>query len=379
VPYSFLTPPEILFGHDESAKTLDVARRFGTRIFLVTGGRSFETLGVAKLLFGLPRWSVSGEPDVSTVDEAVRQCREAGADVVVAVGGGSALDAAKAVAGVAPNEGSVRDYLEQVGDRKLAKPPLPFVAVPTTAGSGSEATKNAVIRVPDLLVKRSIRHDLLIPRVAIVDPDLSAAAPRPVAASAGLDAFTHLLEAYVSTGATPMTDALALPGIRKAARGLRALAEGKPTAESQESMALASLWGGIVLANAGLGAVHGLVAPLGGRCAIPHGIGCACLLVETLKANLSALRARAPRSPALERYEKVARRLSFESPEKLADGLASLRRLLGVGTLASYGVTKEDVAPIVKASRGGSMKFNPVELTDAELEGVVVAALGTCP
>jgi len=379
VPYSFLAPPEILFGHDESARTLDVARRFGSRIFLVTGGRSFETLAVAKLLFGLPRWSVSGEPDVATVDDAVRQCREAGADVVVAVGGGSALDAAKAVAGMAPHEGSVRDYLEQVGDRKLTKPPLPFIAVPTTAGSGSEATKNAVIRVPDLQVKRSLRHDLLMPRVAIVDPDLSAAAPRPVAASAGLDAFTHLLEGYLSSGATPMTDALALPGIRKAARGLRTLAEGKPTSESQESMALASLWGGIVLANAGLGAVHGLVAPLGGRCAIPHGIGCACLLVETMRANLAALRARAPRSVALERYQKVARRLSFDTPEQLADGLSSLRRLLGVGSLASYGVTKDDVAPIVKASRGGSMKYNPVELTDAELEGIVIAAMGPCP
>jgi alcohol dehydrogenase class IV len=376
VAYTFLTPSEILFGHDQSAKTLDVARRFGSRIFLVTGGRSFETLAVAKLLFGLPRWSVSGEPEVATVDDAVRQCRDAGADVVVAVGGGSALDAAKAVAGMVPHEGSVRDYLELVGDRKLTRPPLPFIAVPTTAGSGSEATKNAVIRVPDLKVKRSLRHDLLIPRVAIVDPDLSAAAPRPVAASAGLDAFTHLLEGYVSSGATSMTDALALPGIRKAARGLRTLAEGKPTSESQEEMALASLWGGIVLANAGLGAVHGLVAPLGGRCAIPHGIGCACLLVETMKANLAALRARAPRSAALERYEKVARRLSFETPEKLVDGLAALRRMLGVGSLASYGVTKEDVAPIVKASRGGSMKYNPIELTDAELEGIVTEAIG---
>ena len=373
--FTFVTPPEILFGHDQSAKTLDVARRFGSRIFLVTGGRSFETLAVAKLLFGLPRWSVSGEPDVATVDDGVRRCREAGADVVVAVGGGSVMDAAKAVAGVAANDGSVRDYLEQVGDRKLSKPPLPLIAVPTTAGSGSEATKNAVIRVPDLKVKRSIRHDLLVPRVAIVDPDLSAAAPRPVAASAGLDAFTHLLEGYVSTGAHAMTDALALPGLRKAARGLRTLAEGKPTAESQEGMALASLWGGIVLANAGLGAVHGLVAPLGGRCAIPHGLGCACLMVETMKTNLVALRQRAPQSPALERYEKVARRLSFKSPEDLADGLASLRRRLGVGSLSSFGVTADDVGPIVKASRGGSMKSNPVELTDGELEGIVRASL----
>jgi alcohol dehydrogenase class IV len=375
VPFTFITPPEILFGHDQSARTLEVARRFGSRPFLVTGGRSFETLAVAKLFFGLPRWSVSGEPDVATVDDGVRRSREAGADVVVAVGGGSVMDAAKAVAGVAPNEGSVRDYLEQVGDRKLEKPPLPLIAVPTTAGSGSEATKNAVIRVPDLKVKRSIRHDQLVPRVAIVDPDLSAAAPRPVAASAGLDAFTHLLEGYVSTGAHPMTDALALPGIRKAARGLRSLAEGTSTADSQEAMAMASLWGGIVLANAGLGAVHGLVAPLGGRCAIPHGIGCACLLVETMKTNLVALRQRAPQSPALDRYEKVARRLSFRTPEDLAEGLAALRRLLGVGSLAAYGVSGDDIAPIVKASRGGSMKYNPIELTDGELEGIVRASL----
>jgi alcohol dehydrogenase class IV len=375
VPFSFLAPPEILFGPDESRKTLDVARRFGSRVFLVTGGRSFEALPVAKLLFDLPRWSVSGEPDVAMVDDGVRRCREVGADVVVAVGGGSAIDTAKAVAGMASNEGSVRDYLEQVGDRKLAKPPLPFIAVPTTAGSGSEATKNAVIRVPDLKVKRSLRHDLLIPRVAIVDPELSAAAPRHVAASAGLDAFTHLLEGYVSSGAHAMTDALALPGIKMAARGLRTLAESKPTVASQESMALASLWGGIVLANAGLGAVHGLVAPLGGRCAIPHGIGCACLLVETVKANLAALRARAPQSPALERYQKIARRLSFGTPEELVEGLARLRTLLGVGTLAAHGVTADDIGPIVKAARGGSMKYNPIELRDEELEGIVRASL----
>jgi alcohol dehydrogenase class IV len=375
VPFTFVTPPEILFGPDQSARTLEVARRFGSRLFLVTGGRSFETLSVAKLFFGLPRFSVSGEPDVAVVDDGVRQCREAGADVVVAVGGGSVMDAAKAVAGVVTNEGSVREYLEQVGERKLSTAPLPLIAVPTTAGSGSEATKNAVLRVPELKVKRSIRHEQLVPRVAIVDPDLSAAAPRPVAASAGLDAFTHLLEGYVSTGAHPMTDALALPGLRKAGRGLRALAEGKSTSDSQEAMALASLWGGIVLANAGLGAVHGLVAPLGGRCAIPHGIGCACLLVETMKTNLVALRQRAPKSPALERYEKVARRLSFHSPEEMAEGLAALRRLLGVGSLSSFGVTPDDIPPIVKASRGGSMKYNPVELSDDELEGIVRASL----
>ena len=291
--FSFITPPEIRFGPGESRKLLELSARFGKRPFLVTGGRSFEALPISAFLSNLPRFSVSGEPEVATVDDAVRCCLEAKADVVLAVGGGSVVDTGKAIAGMATNGGSVRDYLEQVGDRKLEKPPLPFIAAPTTAGSGSEATKNAVIRVPDLKVKKSLRHDLLVPRVAIVDPELSATVPRTVAASAGLDALTHLLEGYVSTGANSMTDALALPGIRLAALGLRALAGGRPDAEA---MALASLWGGIVLANAGLGAVHGLVAPLGGRCAIPHGIGCACLLVETMRMNLQALRARTPKS-----------------------------------------------------------------------------------
>lgn len=372
MPFSFLSPPEIRFGRGEAAKALEAAARFGKRPFLFTGGKSFDALPVAAALSALPRLAVTGEPDVATVDEGVRRCREAGADVVLAVGGGSVLDTAKAAAGVAANGGSVRDYLEQVGDRKLEKPPLPLVAVPTTAGSGSEATKNAVIRVPDLRVKRSIRHDLLLPRVAIVDPDLSAAAPRGVAASAGLDALTHLIEGYASTGANPMTDALARPGVSLAIRGLRGLATGSPDAEA---MAQASLWGGIVLANAGLGAVHGLVAPLGGRCSIPHGIGCACLLVETLRANLAALRRRSPGSPALARYEEVARLLGAATVDAALDDLHRLSTSLGVKPLSSFGLKAEDVAPIVKSSRGGSMRFNPIELTDAELESILRAAM----
>ena len=365
--FTLLTPPEIRFGPGEARKLPELAARFGKRPFLVTGGRSFESLPIAPALAGLARIAVSGEPDVVAVDEAVHRCREAGADVVLAVGGGSVLDTAKAVAGLALNSGSVRDYLEQVGDRKLERPPLPFVAAPTTAGSGSEATKNAVIRVPELSVKRSLRHHLLMPRVAVVDPELSATAPSAVAASAGLDALTHLIEGYVSTGAHAMTDALAVPGIRLAAGALRT--------QDAEAMALASLWGGIVLANAGLGAVHGLVAPLGGRCAIPHGIGCACLLVETMRANLAALRARAPRSPALPRYEEVARALGSTSPEAALEDLSALRRKLGVKSLSSFGVASGDIGPIVAASRGGSMRFNPIELTDAELEAIVRSSL----
>lgn len=368
----FLTPPEILFGPDESRRSLDVARRYGSRIFVVTGGKSFQSLPLRPLFTGLPHWSVSGEPDVATVDEGVRRCLDADAEVIVAVGGGSVMDAAKAVAGVVTNGGGIRSYLEQVGDRKLTKPPLPFIAVPTTAGSGSEATKNAVIRVPDLKVKRSVRHDLLIPRVAIVDPTLAALAPRDVAASAALDAFTHLLEGYVSTGAHAMTDALALPGLALAAEGLKGIAAGK---DAFASMSQASLWGGIVLANAGLGAVHGLVAPLGGRCAIAHGIGCACLLFDTVRVNLAALRSRAPDSPALGRYEKAAQALGLRTVDDLLKLLHGYRRIFELPSLASRGLTEDDLAPIVKASRGGSMRSNPIELRDEELEGILRAVM----
>jgi alcohol dehydrogenase class IV len=228
-----------------------------------------------------------------------------------------------------------------------------------------------VIRVPDLGVKRSLRDDRLLPRVAVVDPELSRTAPRPVAASSGLDALTHLIEGYVSLGAQPVTDALALPGIRLAWRGLEALAGGRVTEDSGEAMALGSLWGGIVLANAGLGAVHGLVAPLGGRCRIPHGVGCAGLLVEATHANLKALRSRTPGSPALARYAEVAGALGAAGADEALLKLRSLCRSLGIPPLGALGASLADIEPIVKNARGGSMRHNPIELTDPELSGIL--------
>lgn len=366
--FAFRTPGEILFGPGEARRAPEAAARFGRRVLLVTGARSLDRTGFAERFTGAARWRVAGEPEVAVVDEGARLFREARAEVVVAAGGGSVLDAAKAAAAMATNEGSVVEYLEDVGSgRALRNPPLPIVAVPTTAGSGSEATRNAVIRVPERGVKRSLRHDSLLPRVAIVDPELSGGAPREVAASAGLDALTHLIEAYASNGAQPTTDALALPGIRMAAGALRALAAGRADAASNESMALAALWGGIALANAGLGAVHGLVAPLGGRCRIAHGNACACLLAATLDANLRALRGRAPGHPALGRYADVAAALG----EPGVEGLDRLRRDLGVPGLAAFGFTRDRVAEVVRDSRGSSMKYNPVLLSDAELAEIL--------
>lgn len=377
--------PEIVFGAGSLAQAPTFAARYGKRCLLVTGTHSLARSGqLAKLEESLQNlgiasthFTVDGEPDLALADACTRMARENQCDVVLAIGGGSAIDVAKAAAALATNGGEALDYIEAVGrGRTIEKPSLPLIAVPTTAGSGSEVTKNAVLRVPELRVKRSIRSDTMVPSLAIIDPLLIASAPRSVAASSGLDALTHLIEAYLSKGAYAMTDALVVPGISMAYRSLVALAEQRTTNTSHEEMALAALWGGIALANAGLGAVHGLVAPLGGLCSVPHGAGCGCLLPATLAMNVRALRSRAPNSEALVRANHLARIILPEhekdqSPEHAADMLARLRQTLDVPPLTKYGVSAAEFGEIIAGSRAGSMRNNPIELTDEELADIL--------
>jgi alcohol dehydrogenase class IV len=360
--FALRVPQEVHFGKDEVRKLPEIVGRFGRRPFVVTGSRQ------APVAFAdAVAWSVHGEPEIAVADEGARLCRESGCDVVVAIGGGSVLDTAKAAAALVPNGGEALDYLEGVGrGRVLERQSLPFIAVPTTAGSGSEATRNAVLRVPSLKVKRSLRSEFMIPRVAVIDPQLSETCPLPVAASAGLDALTHLIEAYVSTGAQPTTDALALKGIVLAAQGLAGLSRGR---QDVEAMSLASFWGGIVLANAGLGAVHGLVAPLGGRLAVPHGMGCACLLTATMRTNIKALQARSPESPALARYAEV------EAALRDVPDLDKLRADLGVPSLRTFGLSADQIPAVIAGSRAGSMNYNPITLTDGELERILLESM----
>lgn len=383
--FHFRMTPEILFGPGTSNRAAEKAAQLGKRVLLVTGSASLKRTGVLDRIersltaagCTTIRWTVSDEPDVALADAGARLCREHGCDVVLAIGGGSVLDAAKAVAVLTTNEGGALDYLEDVpsgGGRAVTITPLPLICVPTTAGTGSEVTRNAVLKVPVYGLKRSMRSDLMLPRVAIVDPSLLHTAPMPVAAAAGMDALTHLIEAYTSLSATPMTDALALPGIRLAVGALRAMAEGRVTDTTWEEIALASLWGGIALANAGLGAVHGLVAPLGGLTAIPHGAGCACLLPATFQMNVSALADRDPSSPALVRFAEVAAILSgAASAQRAGLELETLRRQLGVPALSTYGPV--DVDQVIAGSRGSSMRTNPVKLTDQELRQILSETL----
>lgn len=367
----------------------------GRRVLLVTGASSLARGGVQRSLMDalaehvdhIEHVTVSGEPTVALADELTRQCREAGCQAVLAVGGGSVLDIGKAVAALARNEGGCIDYLEDVGrgpPRPLLEAPLSVIAVPTTAGSGSEVTRNSVLKVPELRVKRSLRSELMIPKVAIIDPDLIETAPQRVAAAAGMDALTHLLEGYLSKGAQPLTDTLALRGIEllwRALHRLAALFQGHLSSllpETHDHLALSSLWGGIVLANAGLGAVHGLVAPLGGLCDVAHGDGCACLLPATFRVNARALHRRQPHSPAMVRLCELVRLLTDggNDLEEAVERLSLLRRNLGIRSLEEQGVHSRQFAQIVSQSRGGSMRSNPIELTDDELVNILESSHG---
>lgn len=393
--FQLRTASQIVFGKGEHRRAASLTTGLGRRVLLVTGASSLDAHGVKQQILDslyeraehVEHVTVRSEPEVSLVDALTVQCKDAGCQVVLAVGGGSVIDVGKAVAALARNDGASIDYLEDVG-RGLVRPvrnePLAVVAVPTTAGSGSEVTRNSVLKVPELKVKRSLRSDLMIPKIALVDPSLIESAPQRVAASAGMDALTHLLEGYLSKGAQPLTDALALQGLALMWRALHELAaffEQQTTSlgtQTSEHLALGSLWGGVVLANAGLGAVHGLVAPLGGLCDVAHGDGCACLLPATFRVNAEALLRRQPGSPATIRLRELVSLLTNgkDSLDLALDRLDTLRRRLGIRSLSQQGVTSGQFAQIIASARGGSMRSNPIDLSDEELATILEASLG---
>jgi alcohol dehydrogenase class IV len=300
-------------------------------------------------------------------------------DVVVGLGGGSAIDGAKAVAAMLPNPGDVLDYVEVIGGgRPIAHAPAPCIAIPTTAGTGSEATRNSVLASHEHRVKVSLRSPLMLPRVAIVDPALSSDLPPALTATTGLDALTQLIEGYVSRRANPMTDALALAGIRYAAEALPAAWQNGCDDGARDQMAMASLLSGIVLANAGLGAVHGFAGPIGGRFNAPHGAICAALLPHVMAANLRALEARGAADPALAKLGELGRLLTGRTNATAADGVAWVREHVaefGIPSLSHYGLVTDATDEIVAgAMRASSMKGNPIELTEGDLRAVLTAA-----
>jgi alcohol dehydrogenase class IV len=377
--FGFATATRVLFGAGRAAELPGLVAGAGTRPFVCTGAHPERQ---AELIDRLPAphriHPVAGEPTVDEARDAVAAARAHGADVVVAVGGGSVLDLGKAVAALLGNGTDPLDHLEIVGHgRPITRPSVPFIAVPTTAGTGAEVTANAVLAAPDAGLKASLRSPHLLPRVALVDPLLTLDCPPEVTAASGLDALTQCLEPFVSVAANPVSDALAREGLRHAGRALRrAYADGTDL-EARTDMALCGLLGGMSLANAKLGAVHGLAGVVGGMIAVPHGAACAALLTPVVEANVRALRARDGADPVLDRFAEVARLLTRRPDATIEEGVGWLREtvsLLGVRGLDTYGLPAGSDEIVAKAGASSSMRGNPVPLAAAELHSVLAAA-----
>jgi len=382
-PFFFASTPHIHFGAGTRFKLAKIVRSYGSHLLLVTGGRSFDESSLCGELwhelqseFELRRITVSGEPSPQLVDATVSEQRDWAPDAVVAIGGGSAVDAAKAIAGLLPSGDSVMEYLEGVGRGKAYKgPSTPFIALPTTAGTGGETSKNAVLSVIGADgYKKSFRDDDLVAKHIILDPELTLSCPKSVTAACGMDAFTQLLESYVSTKASPMSDALALSGLERIRDSLVLAVMDGSNLDARSGMLYASSISGLTLANAGLGSVHGLASPLGAFYPIPHGVVCGTLLFEAVRINIETMLEREPENLALFKYAEVGRLLCNQ--DELSDSVArdALLKLLKLWTeklemplLTDFGINEANFPKIIANISGGSMATNPIKLNLSEI------------
>ena len=379
--FEFATAARIMAGPGRVAELPGLLAGLGSRVLVCTGanpGRHADLL--ASLDLPAAMFAVPGEPTIGLARAGAVAAREHGADVVAAIGGGSVIDLGKAVAMLLGNGGDPLDYLEVVGSgQKITRPAGPCVAVPTTAGTGAEVTANAVLTSPEHGLKASLRSPLMIPRIALVDPRLALSCPPAVTAASGLDALTQCLEPFVSIRANPLTDGLAAEGLRRAASGLRAAYADGGDLGARADMAMCSLLGGMALANAKLGAVHGLAGVIGGTAAVPHGVACAALLAPVVEANVRALRSVDPGDPALGRYTEAARLLTGRPTASIEYGVAWIREtiaLLAIPSLATFGIGPEQADDIAaKAAVSSSMQGNPIALSRSELKAIVLQAL----
>jgi alcohol dehydrogenase class IV len=372
--FEFATAESIFFGPGALGELATITGKLGKCPLVVCGSNSARAQPVVSAMQAADLkfccFETRGEPTTDHIKNGINRACESGCDVVIGFGGGSVIDSAKAIAGLATNAGEILDYLEVIGKgRPLVVPALPCIAIPTTAGTGAEVTRNAVLASPEHRVKVSLRSPFLLPRVAIVDPELTLELPAALTAYTGLDALTQLIEPYVSIRANPITDAFCVEGMNRAARSLRRAFEDGQDRAAREDMALASLLGGLALANSGLGAVHGFAAPIGGMFPAPHGAICAALLPRVMEINIRAVRERQPK--ALPRYDRVAAILTGQKEAGAHDAIdwvTELCQALQVPGLRTYGVTEGDCGPLVEqAAKASSMKANPIALTNEEL------------
>lgn len=390
-PFFFAATPHIDFGTGRRNRLPDIVRMFGRKLLLVTGETSFDHSSLCRDLlatlhkgFEVQRIKVAGEPSPVLVDDAVAKYKVFSPACVIAIGGGSVIDAAKAIAGLLQTGDSVMDYLEGVGKGKTYQgPSTPFIALPTTAGTGGETSKNAVLSVigPEGF-KKSFRDEALVARHIILDPELTLTCPARVSAACGMDALTQLLESYVSCKASPMTDALTLSGLRKIGDSLLTAVEHGDDIRARADMLYASSISGLTLANAGLGSVHGLASPLGAFFPIPHGEACGTMLFEATRANITAMQERDPDNEALEKYAQAGRLLckcmnsnSEMARETLLSLLENWTKRLNMPRLSDYQVTEGDIPRIIAHISGGSMATNPIVLNSSELAALLQSRL----
>ncbi len=381
--FEFATAGRIVFGPGTVKELPSVAAALGKRALFVEGSSGERQAPHAQALraqgMAVSEFHVSGEPTIEGVLSGVGQARAQNCDMIVGMGGGSVLDSGKAISVLLTNLGDIYHYLEVIGKgAPLAVAAAPYIAIPTTGGTGAEVTRNAVLSVKERRVKVSLRSPSMLPRLALVDPELTYGLPPRVTATSGLDALTQLIEPYLSNAANPMTDAVCREGIRRVARSIRAAYE-SDNHGAREDMSLAALFGGMALANAKLGAAHGFAGPIGGMFPAPHGAICARLLPIVMETNLHAIQQRAPDLPVLARFTEVSRLLTGNREARAEDGIRWLHQLcsdLHIAPLSEYGVSAADIPAIVEPARkASSMKGNPIALTDEELAEILRQAL----
>ena len=386
ITYDFVAPQRIVFGWGRRREVGELARSLGRRVFVICGAPVLTEGGILGQITEALRAegveavfleTIVHEPEVEDVDRVAGVVRTAGlraGDFILAIGGGAAIDLGKAVAAMATNNESptVKDYLEGVGrGLVLVKDPLPVLAMPTTAGTGAEATRNAVISSYDPAFKKSLRSERILPRIALVDPELTVTVPPATTAASGMDAITQLIESFISRKAQPIPQALAMDGLKKAIPAIAEAVENGSSQPAREKMAHAAMLSGICLANSGLGMAHGVAAALGVYCRVAHGVACALMLPVALRVNREARQAELARLAHL-LFGKGPSTTPEEAVEILIQEISSLCDRVGVPRrLSQLGVTKEQIPEIVKSSRGSSMAGNPRDLSDAELTAIL--------
>ena len=380
----FATAGRIIFGAGKIDDLAQIALGLGRKAFLVKSKSQTAAQKIPQQLITVGidcvDHIVQGEPKTTSIQAAVEKARSEKCDFVIGIGGGSVIDTGKAVAAMLANDGSLMDYLEVVGlGQKLDQPSTPYIAIPSTAGTGSEVTRNAVIAVPEKNVKVSMRSPYMLPSVALVDPELTYSVPPAITAATGMDAFVQVIEPYVSHAANPMVDMFCRGAIPLAARFLPAVYQDGADREARDAMAWVSLMGGLSLANAKLGAAHGFAGPIGGMYPAPHGAICAAVIAAVMRVNIHALREREPQSPSLRRYAEIARWITGNSQAAAEDGaqwMGDLCKKLLIPGLGEFGIQESDFGIIIeKSQRSSSMKGNPLMLTEAELTEILQLSL----